>query len=173
MKLKTHLSSFAKHQFIKTKIGILLEMLLIFLVAFIIIKVFVAPNNPEKLIWNQIFIWIANIIMLSMVVLGANFRGEGLKEFGLSISKFNRVQWLKFVFLSIAVFVFALIAFIIGSIIMANIIGIPEQADMASYDYMKGNLGLFLLSYMGVLVVSSFGEEVIYRAYLINRFQQL
>ena len=56
---------------------------------------------------------------------------------------------------------------------MANITGIPESADMSGYDYLKNNLGMFLLSLAGVFIVSSFGEEVIYRAFLINRITQL
>jgi len=56
---------------------------------------------------------------------------------------------------------------------MANITGIPEGADMANYDYLKDNIGMLILSLIGVYIVSSFGEEVIYRAFLINRISEL
>jgi hypothetical protein len=56
---------------------------------------------------------------------------------------------------------------------MVNITGIPESADMSQYAYMQENFLLFILTVLGVLVVSSFGEEVIYRAFLINRIVAL
>ncbi|WP_237708856.1 CPBP family intramembrane glutamic endopeptidase [Gillisia marina] len=56
---------------------------------------------------------------------------------------------------------------------MANIIGIPESSDMGSYNYLKDNLGMLLLTLFGTYIVASFGEEVIYRAFLINRISEL
>ena len=56
---------------------------------------------------------------------------------------------------------------------MANITGIPQSADLSGYDYLKDNIGMFFLTLIGVYVVSSFGEEVIYRAFLINRIAEL
>lgn len=65
-------------------------------------------------------------------------------------------------------------AFIIGSIAMANITGIPEgSADMSGYAFLKDNLGMLFLSLLGVYIVSSFGEEVIYRGFLINRISEI
>jgi len=56
-----------------------------------------------------------------------------------------------------------------GAAIMINITGAPQSADMSEYDFLQGNLPILILSLMGVLIVSSFGEEVIYRAFLINK----
>ena len=56
---------------------------------------------------------------------------------------------------------------------MANITGIPESADMSRYNYLQGNFGMLVFSIIGVLIVSSFGEELIYRGFLINRISQL
>lgn len=67
-----------------------------------------------------------------------------------------------------------MVGFILGSIIMANITGIPEgSADMSGYAFLKDNLGMLFLMLIGVYIVSSFGEEVIYRGFLINRFSQI
>ena len=71
------------------------------------------------------------------------------------------------------VFVLALCGFVIGSIIMANITGIPESADMSGYAYLEDNIGMLFLSLAGVYIVSSFGEERIYRGFLINRILEL
>ena len=44
---------------------------------------------------------------------------------------------------------------------------------MSGYNYLQGNLPMLILSLAGVYVVSSFGEEVIYRGFLINRIAEL
>ena len=80
---------------------------------------------------------------------------------------------MKMFLLSLLVFVLAVAGFIIGSIVMANITGIPESANMSGYDYLKDNIGMLLLTLGGVYIVSSFGEEVVYRAFLINRIAEL
>jgi len=44
---------------------------------------------------------------------------------------------------------------------------------MSGYDYLKDNFGMLLLTLGGVYIVASFGEEVIYIAFLINRISEL
>jgi membrane protease YdiL (CAAX protease family) len=56
---------------------------------------------------------------------------------------------------------------------MANITGVPENANLGGYEYLKNNIGMLFLTLGGVYIVSSFGEEVIYRAFLINRISEL
>ncbi|NNE78077.1 MAG: CPBP family intramembrane metalloprotease, partial [Pricia sp.] len=104
---------------------------------------------------------------------GLKLRGEGLKDFGLTLKPISWKGVIKVFLLSLLVFVLAMAGFIMGSILMANITGIPENADMGGYDYLKDNIGMLLLTLGGVYVVSSFGEEVIYRAFLINRISEI
>ncbi len=80
---------------------------------------------------------------------------------------------LRAVLLSLVVFVAAVAAFGLGAIVMANIVGIPEGADMSGYNYLSCNLPMLILALVAVYIVSSFGEEVIYRAFLINRIAEL
>ena len=111
--------------------------------------------------------------MLLVVWAGLKLRGENWKDFGLT---FERISWrggINVFLLSLLVVVLAVAGFILGSIIMANITGIPEGSNMSGYDYLKGNLGMLLLTLSGVYIVSSLGEEVIYRAFLINRISQI
>jgi len=148
------------------------ELVLVFLVALIFIQVF-GKLRSDNLIVNQAIIWVANIIMLLMVWAGLRLRGETWQDFGLGFKKVSWKEAGKVFLLSLLVFVLALVGFVVGSIIMANITGIPQSADMSSYDYLKDNIGLLLLSLAGVYIVSSFGEEVIYRAFLINRISAI
>lgn len=148
------------------------EIIFIFLVAGGIIKIFIS-DQPEDLIYNQAVIWCANIVMLILVFTGVKLRGESMSQFGLSFKKFNLKFALKTFLQSIVVFVLATGAFILASVVMVNITGIPEAADHSAYNYISGNLGMLVLSLAGVFIVSSFGEEIVYRAFLINRLSEL
>jgi membrane protease YdiL (CAAX protease family) len=158
------------NQNVYVKIG---EILFLFLVAFAIIKLS-EPFVKDNLLLKQASVWIANVAMLLVVWLGIKLRGETCKDFGLTFKPLTFKQAFRVFLLSLLVLVIALAGFILGSIIMANITGIPEgSSDMSSYAYLKDNIGMLLLTLAGVYIVSSFGEEVIYRGFLINRISQI
>ncbi len=148
------------------------EILFVFISAFSLIKLMIpfAGDNP---ILKQAVIWIANIVMLLIVWSGIKLRGESWKDFGLTFKAITLRDSIKVFLLSLLVLILAMAGFILGSIIMANITGIPEGSNMSGYDYLKDNFGMLILTLGGVYIVSSFGEEVIYRAFLINRISEL
>jgi len=154
------------------KFAKIIEIISIFLVAFIIIKIFAQPDS-DNLIYNQAVIWIVYIIMFTMVWMGIRIRGENWQDFGLSFKKISLKGALRVFLLSLLVFVLGVAGFVIGSIIMANITGIPESADMSSYAFLKDNIWALFLSLASVYIISSFGEEVIFRAFLITRISEL
>ncbi|NND32435.1 MAG: CPBP family intramembrane metalloprotease [Saprospiraceae bacterium] len=148
------------------------EITLLFVAVFVFISL-IGPLVGDHPILKQAVVWVANIIMLIYVWIGLKLRGESFAHFGLT---FRRISWresLKVFLLSLLVFVLAIAGFIIGSIIMANITGIPENSSMGGYDYLKNNMGMLLLTLVGVYIVSSFGEEVVYRGFLINRIIEI
>jgi membrane protease YdiL (CAAX protease family) len=148
------------------------EIISVFAVAAVIILAGLQVVG-ENLFARQLVIVTANVIMLVMIWLGLRLRKQGWEHFGLSL-KFEGWRNVFFIFLkSLVVCVVAISGFIFGSIVMANIVGIPGQADLSSYNYLSGNLPLLIVSLIGVFIVSSFGEEVIYRAFLINRISEL
>lgn len=146
----------------------LAEILSVFFVAFVIIAVGrpFAGDNP---VLRQTVVWIANVAMLSVVWLGLRLRGQRLAHIGL----ISGVRKLRTLALSLVVFVAAMIGFAVGSIVMANIVGIPQSADMSGYNYLQGNLPMLVGALLAVFVVSSFGEEVIYRGFLITRIAEM
>jgi membrane protease YdiL (CAAX protease family) len=150
------------------KIVKFLEILMVFFMAFVIIKI-AQPFVGENPILRQIIVWSSNIVMLFIVWLGLRLRGQGWTHFGLSLKFVNLRSFL----LSLLVFVAAVLGFIIGSIIMANIVGIPESADMSGYNYLHGDLPMLLGALLAIFIVSSFGEEVIYRGFLIIRISEM
>ena len=148
------------------------EILLVFAVALGFIQL-MSPLAGDNPLLRQGVIWVANVLVLILIWLGLKIRGENWSDFGLTFKVPSWKEAIRIFLLSLLVLFFALMGFAIGSVIMANITGIPESADMSGYDYLKNNLGMFLLSLLGVYIVSSFGEEVIYRAFLITRISQM
>lgn len=148
------------------------EMLLVFLPAFLFIK-FTSAWVGEDLIRSYSVVWIANLLMLAMIWTSLKLRGQSWKDFGLTFNRVTPKQGLRVLGQSLLVFLFATGCFILGAIIMANITGIPESANFSRYDFLKDNLVGLLLSLLGVYFISSFAEEVIYRAFLINRIIEI
>jgi len=122
----------------------------------------------EHVVAKQAVVWLANIAMISGVVVALRHRGEGVKHVGIQAIEASPRSWVRLFVASVLTFLLAVAGFVLGSIIMANITGIPESADMSSYNFLSGNLPVLLLVLAGVLVASSFGEEFLYRGFLIT-----
>lgn len=139
----------------------------------LVVITLVLPRVGDDPAARQAVAWLANVIMLAMVWLGLRLRGQGWSHFGLTFGFDGRRSVLRTVLKSLLVFLVAVAAFVLGSIVMANIVGVPESADMSRFNYLRGNLPLLILALAAVYVVSSFGEEVIYRAFIINRVAEM
>ncbi|MCS7466663.1 CPBP family intramembrane metalloprotease [Stieleria sp. ICT_E10.1] len=118
-------------------------------------------------------VWAANMLMLAIVYWGLRLRGQSGVHFGLDRSLYRWRSAIRVFLQSIAVSFAAIAAFVFAAILMANLLGIPERADMSQYDYLRGNLTLTILALASVYIVSAFAEEVIYRGFLITRISEL
>lgn len=147
------------------------EILLVFLPALILIEFMSswAGDNPLR---STSVIWGAYVLMLAMVWTGMKLRGNPWKDFGLTFTHVSPMEALRIFGLSLLVFVIASCAFIIVPILWANFTEIQQNADFSKYDFLKDNLGGLFLSLVSVYIISSFGEEVIFRAFLINRISE-
>jgi len=148
------------------------EIVGVFLVGLLLIQVLL-PLAGDNIIVQQAIVWVANVAMLLLVWWGIRVRGQHWSDFGLTFGQITLKKSLRIFLQSLLVFVLATLAFVLGSIIMANISGIPQSADMSNYSYLQDNVFMLILTLIGVYIVSSFGEEIIYRAFLINRLQEL
>ena len=118
-------------------------------------------------------VWVGNLLMLVLIGVGIHLRGESWASIGLPAGSptVGGAAWL--IVKAMLVLIFAVAAFLFGSVVMANLVGIPQPADMTNYNFLQGNLPMLVLSLAGVYVVSSFGEEVVYRGFLISRLSSL
>lgn len=165
----------------KTKIGHLLntnriaaigEILLVFVSAIVLIRI-LKPYAGDNLLLQMGIIWCVNILMLILVWSGMRLRGQNWTDFGLTFQLPKAKEGMRTFLRSLLVCALAIVGYVLGTVIMANISGMPESADMSNYQYLHNNVFMLLLTLMGVYIVSSFGEEVIYRAFLINRLSEL
>ena len=151
--------------------GRALEIVGVFLVAFLIV---VAGWRVvgEGAFARQVVVWFANVAMLAAIWIGLRLRGQSWSHFGL---RFGWPGWrrvLASLGKSVVVCIVAASAFVLGAIIAPDGASAPAQADMSSYDWLRGNLLMLLFALPAVYVVSSFGEEVVYRGFLITRLAE-
>lgn len=147
------------------------EILLVFSVAVVVIL----PGwwlTGENLFARQAVVWVANVLMLITIWFGLRLRGQNWAHLGLHFRFAGWRSLIRTFLQSIPIFVIAVIAFVAGGLMLAG--GAPQQqADMSSYSFLKGNLPMLLLSLVAVYIVSSFGEEVLYRGFLISRLAEI
>jgi len=148
------------------------ELALVLVIPLAVITV-ILPLVGDDPLRRQAVAWVANVIMLGIVWGGLRARGQRWRHFGLNNPFGGSQSVIRFFLKSLAVFAIALTAFVIGSVIGANIVGVPEATQTSNYDYLRGNLPMLLLALAAVYVVSSFGEEAIYRGFLITRLTEL
>lgn len=166
---------------VKTKIGGLLntnkiikisEILLVFGLAFALIKI-LTPYAGDKQLLKMGIIWCANILMIGLVWLGIKLRGQKWSDFGLTFGRIRLKESFRIFLLSLLVCILGAAGYMLGTLVMANISGMPESADMSVYEYLHNNIFMLILTLIGAYIISSFGEEVVYRAFLINRISEL
>jgi membrane protease YdiL (CAAX protease family) len=121
---------------------------------------------------RQAVAWIGNVAMLVTVWIGLRRRGQSWEHLGLVRPIGGPRAVGRIVLQSIAVFVAALVGFLLGSMVILNLTSIEVNATATTYGYLQGNLPMLLVALVGVYVVSSFGEEVIYRGFLMTRIAE-
>lgn len=151
------------------RIGELLAVASVGVAGVVAAKVWGAHN----LLMSQSLIWGANVLMLLTVWAGLKLRGESWEHLGLTFRLPTLRAALGATALAAVVLVAALAAFVLGSVLMSGVTGTASSPDTSGYDYLRGDLPMLVLTLVGVYTVSSFGEEVIYRGFLITRLAEL
>ena len=144
------------------------ETVLVF-VPLAVAAAFVLPLVGDDPVAKQGAIWVAYILTLVLVYVALRLQGTDWRHLGLSFEFSGWRRVFVTVGQSVVIFIAATAAFVLGAIVMANVVGIPEGADLQGYDYLRGNPAMLALALLGVYISASFGEEVIFRGYLMTR----
>lgn len=138
--------------------------------AFLLALAPTAGGDPFRF---QSLVWVTNGLMLVLVWTGLRLRGQTWRHFGLHLARPKPRSVFRALGISLLVLVVAVVAFVVGAIVAANIFGVPEGPDTSGYAYMSGNLPMLIGGLAAAYVMSSFGEEVFYRGFLIHRIAEL
>ncbi len=115
---------------------------------------------------------LAILLMIFLIWVGLRLRGQSWSRFGLGLGFGNRRTILRAVGQSIIVAAAASAAFVGVGVVIGIIAGQANQAEMNA-DYLRGNPFALVVTLLIIYTTASFGEEVIYRAFLINRIEEL
>ena len=146
------------------------EVGLVALVAVVVVFVgwsLVGPNALHR----QAVVWVANLLMLVGVRIGLRRRGRSWADLGLSLHGGGLRAVGRTILQAIVVLVLAMVAFVAGGIAMQVLAPAGTAVDTSGYEYLRGNLPRLLMALPAVYLVSSFGEEVLYRGFLIERIR--
>lgn len=158
----------------ESRAATVVEILLLLVLAVTVVWIGWRAVGPDPLA-RQAVVWVANVLMLLTIWAGLRARGQGWSHLGLRRRSVGGRAVIGTLVRSVVVFVAAAAAFVMGSVIAAPLAGTagPAGADMSGYSYLQGNLPMLLAALAAVYVVSSFGEEAIYRGFLITRLEEL
>lgn len=148
------------------------EIAVLFLIALLVVSTGWTLVGDDVLA-RQTVVWVANVLMLVTIWIGLRLRGQTWKHLGLRTELGGFRGLVRTLLQSIVVLVVAVAAFVAGSVLMANVAPAPGGADLSGYAYLQGNLPMLLLALAAVYVVSSFGEEAIYRGFLLTRLEEI
>lgn len=148
------------------------QILLVFLVAFVVVLTGWSLVGDDAFA-RQVVVWVANVAMLLAIWIGLRVRGQSWAHLGLSPRFGGLRALLRAAAQSIVVLIGTLGAFLAGSVLMTRFAAAPAGADTSGYAYLQGNLPMLLLALAMVYPVSSFGEEVIYRGFLMTRLAEM
>jgi membrane protease YdiL (CAAX protease family) len=148
------------------------EIFLVFLPAFILVGA-TSSWVGENVTRGFIVVWCTYAIMLTIIWVGMKVRNRSWRSLGLTFSRVTFKEGFKIFGLSVLVFIAGATAFLIAPVVVSLLTDVAPAADFSKYDYLKDNLVGLLVSLVGVYIISSFGEEVIFRAFLIDRIMEL
>ena len=105
-----------------------LELVIVFAVPLTFLAL-TMPKVGDSPFARQGVVWVANVAMLVIVYMGLRLRGQTWAHLGLHLGKPYRSTVARTMLLSLVVFIAATAAFLLGTVVIANVFGIPENSN--------------------------------------------
>jgi membrane protease YdiL (CAAX protease family) len=150
------------------KVGIVLDLLMVFapFVVFGAIGEFIGDDTAL----GVVLINLAYVLSVVIATFVLRSRGSGWREIGLA----QPASWRKTGLLAVGTLVAYLLTTIVIQAVLVNVLGlVVAPSDRSSFDVLFGNLPLLILYVAVAWTFIAFGEEMIFRAYLLNTLAQL
>ena len=114
------------------------------------------------------FAWWGIVASMLMVWFILWSRGDGLSAIGLG----RPASWPRTILLALGVMVAAVVAVQLAEQLAAPLTH-GQAADISRFDRIRGNPGVLLVSLLSVWFNSAFGEELIWRGFLLTRLEHV
>ena len=145
------------------RVGFLLDILMVF--APLLILGGLGEWLGDGTVLGAMLINLAYILSVGAATLVLRSRGRGWRDIGLA----RPASWPKTILLGFGVAVSALLASVALQVIIQVIPGVElAPSDQSSFDAIGGNLPLLILYLTAAWTIITFGEEMIFRAFLTN-----
>ncbi len=150
------------------KWAVLFELIIVFGLVLTFIGLF-SHISASGGIGLQLWVFLANLLLLFLVWLSQKMRGESLKGLGFDWRPKNWKSLFRDMLWALVIFILAILFFQLGTAVI-QLMDLKLQPSIDNtYEYLHENLAVFLVSLAGVYIVSSIGEELVYRGYLMHR----
>ena len=108
---------------------------------------------------------LAYLLAIAIATVVLKLQNRGWRDIGLA----KPASWSKTILISLGTLMVIVAALIVFQIILVNIPGqVLQPSDQSDYNPLYGNLPLFLTMVVGAWTVVAFGEEMLFRAFLIT-----
>lgn len=112
---------------------------------------------------------LAYVVAIGIATVILKFRGTNWKENGLARPE----KWWRTVLLALGTIVVYLVVSIVFQIIVLNLTGSQAEIDQSRFNPVAGNWQIFLLMVVLSWTTIAFGEEMFFRAFIINRLGEV
>ena len=155
-----------------TKPVIIIDIIALFVLSFSAIAVAGALLGDG--LWaRQAAALLGVTVMLALIWLSLQRRGERWSRLGLRWGRFGGRQALVAVAQALLLFVLATLAFVLTGGLMSRLLGTAGQGDFSGYAFLAGKPLLLFGVIVSSWITASFSEEVIYRGFLLRRLEEL
>ena len=150
------------------KVGIVLDLLMVF--APFAVLGFIGEFLGDGTVVGAILINLAYVFSVVIATFVLKSRGSSWREIGLA----RPASWRKTILLAASTLFAYIVVTIVFQAILVNVLGLTvAPSDRSSFDVLYGNLPLLILYVAAAWTFIAFGEEMIFRAYLMNTLAQL
>jgi len=145
------------------KAGILRDILLV-LTPWVILGV-IGEWLGDDTIVGVVFITLGYVLGVGLATIVLKRRGSGWREIGLA----RPDSWRKTILRGLGAFVVTTLAYVAIQVIMQNLPGLEiAPADKSNHNPIYGNLPLLILYLIAAWTIIGFGEEMLFRGFLLN-----
>jgi membrane protease YdiL (CAAX protease family) len=149
------------HLFNSNKRGHLVGILAVF-VPFVVVALIGDSLGTDTSLASGLVINLAYLLAIAIATVVLKLQGRGWQDIGLA----RPASWPRTILMSLGALLAMITALIVFQIILMNIPGL-QPSDQSDYNPLTGNLPLFLTMVVGAWTLVAFGEEMLFRAFLI------